>query len=129
MTSASTLSNSKVMTFIAVREAARAKAFYRDILGLRFVSEDQFAVVFDLNGIMLRVTPTPEMTPVKYTVLGWEVSDIRAAIDELRRAGVTFERFGDFMKQDELGIWTAPGGTMIAWFKDPDGNLLSLAQF
>lgn len=116
------------MTFVATREPARAKAFYADILGLRFVSEDQFAVVFDLDGIMFRVTYVPDMVPVKYTVLGWEVSDIVAAVNQLQAAGVTFERYGDFMKQDDLGIWTAPGGSRVAWFKDPDGNVLSVAQ-
>lgn len=85
-------------------------------------------MVFDLNGIMLRVAHVPEMVAAKYTVLGWEVPDIRAAVDDLRKAGVTFERYGEFMQQDERGIWNAPGGAKIAWFKDPDGNVLSLAQ-
>lgn len=128
MTSASTLVSSKVMTFVGAREPGRAKAFYSNVLGLRFVSEDQFAVVFDLNGIMLRVAHVPDMVAAKYTVLGWEVPDIRAAVDDLRKAGVTFERYGEFMQQDERGIWNAPGGAKIAWFKDPDGNVLSLAQ-
>ncbi len=116
------------MGFVATRDAKRAKAFYRDTLGLRLVSEDQFAVVFDANGIMLRVTPVREIAAAQYTVLGWEVTDIVAKAKELASAGVKFERFEAFMKQDELGIWDAPGGARVAWFKDPDGNLLGISQ-
>ncbi len=116
------------MAFVATRDSERAKAFYRDTLGLRLVSDDSFAVVFDANGTMLRVTKVKEFEPMKFTVLGWEVPDIVAAVKELVKAGVRFERYGSFMKQDKLGIWDAPGGGRIAWFKDPDGNTLSLAQ-
>ena len=127
-TQKSGLGSSKLVGFVATRDAARAKAFYRDTLGLRLVSEDQFAVVFDANGIMLRVTPVREIAPAQYTVLGWEVKDISAKAKELASAGVKFERFEAFMKQDKLGIWDAPGGARVAWFKDPDGNLLSISQ-
>ena len=116
------------MAFVATIDSERAKAFYRDMLGLALVSDDPFAVVFDVNGTMLRVTKVQEFTPAKFTVLGWEVPDIVAAVKELGEAGVEFERYGQFMKQDELGIWDAPGGGRIAWFKDPDGNTLSLTQ-
>jgi catechol 2,3-dioxygenase-like lactoylglutathione lyase family enzyme len=122
------LGSSKLVGFVATRDAARAKAFYRDRLGLRLVSEDSFAVVFDANGTMLRVTPVREIALAQYTVLGWEVTDIVAKAKELTKAGVKFERFEAFMKQDELGIWDAPGGARVAWFKDPDGNLLSISQ-
>ena len=118
----------KVIAFVSTRDPARAKAFYRDVLGLHFVSEDPFAVVFDTGGTMLRVSIVQEMTPVMHTVLGWNVGDIAGAVMELERAGVKFERY-DVLPQDELGIWTAPGGHRIAWFKDPDGNLLSITQF
>ena len=120
------LRSRKIMAFVATRDPSRAKAFYKDTLGLRFVSEDPFAVVFDAHGIMLRVAIVQKTVAAPYTVLGWEVPDITAAAKELAEAGITFERFG--MPQDELGIWTSPSGARIAWFKDPDGNLLSITQ-
>ena len=122
------LGSAKVMTFIPTRDAQSAKAFYGGVLGLRLVSEDSFALVFDANGIMLRVTNVPEFKPQMFTVLGWEVSDIARAVADLGQSGVTFERYG-FPGQDERGIWTAPGGAKIAWFKDPDGNVLGVTQF
>ncbi|MSV28652.1 MAG: VOC family protein [Bryobacterales bacterium] len=128
MTNQSALGSHKIMAFVATRDSERAKTFYGDTLGLRLISDDPFAVVFDANGTMLRVTKVREFTPFNFTVLGWEVPDIAAAVRRLGEAGVQFERYGSFMKQDELGIWDAPGGGRIAWFKDPDGNTLSLAQ-
>ena len=122
------LASDKVMGFLPITDADRAKAFYAEKLGLEFVSEDPFAVVFDANGTMLRLTKIPEFKPQMFTILGWQVSDIVATVKRLQAAGVTFERYGDFMQQDELGIWNAPGGTRVAWFKDPDGNTLSVSQ-
>jgi catechol 2,3-dioxygenase-like lactoylglutathione lyase family enzyme len=122
------LSQSKVTTFVATRDPDRARAFYRDTLALRFVSEDPFAIVFDAGGTTLRVSIVRELTPAPYTVLGWEVADIAAAIKDLSAAGVKFERY-DGMPQDERGVWTTPDGCHIAWFKDPDGNTLSVTQF
>ena len=129
MTTKSVLGSHKIIAFVGTRDPIRAKAFYRDTLGLRFRSEDQFAVVFDAHGTMLRVAVVPELTPAKYTVLGWEVPDIVATVKQLQQAGVKLERYEKFMQQDKLGIWTAPGGARIAWFKDPDGNTLSVTQF
>jgi catechol 2,3-dioxygenase-like lactoylglutathione lyase family enzyme len=121
------LSNEKLVAFVSTTNADRARAFYRDVLGLRLVSEDPFALVFESNGAPLRVALAKEVTPAPYTVLAWDVKDIRATVLELKQAGVTFEIFG-FFKQDELGIWTAPDGTQVAWFKDPEGNILGVAQ-
>lgn len=118
----------KLVAFVATRDAARAKAFYGEILGLRLISEDRFAVVFDANGTMLRIAVVQEVASAKYTVLGWQVPDILAAVRELQSAGVGVERYGG-MNQDELGIWTSPSGAQIAWFKDPDGNTLSVTQY
>ena len=106
----------------------RARAFYRDTLGLKLISEDQFALVFDAGGNMLRVTPVREVAKAQYTVLGWQVSDIEAKVAELAGAGVKFERYSFLKDQDANGIWRAPGGARVAWFKDPDENLLSLSQ-
>jgi catechol 2,3-dioxygenase-like lactoylglutathione lyase family enzyme len=122
------LATEKIIGFVPITDAARAKSFYAEKLGLKFVSEDSFAVVFDANGTMLRLTLLPEVKPQAFTILGWEVSDIVATVKRLQGAGVIFERYGDFMKQDELGIWDAPGGARVAWFKDPDGNTLGVSQ-
>jgi catechol 2,3-dioxygenase-like lactoylglutathione lyase family enzyme len=123
------LGSSKICAFSATTDAARAKAFYCDQLGLKLVSEEQYALVFDANGTMLRVQKVKEVGEAKYTTLGWNVSDIVATVEELEKAGVKFERYG-LPGQDEKGIWTPPGSSAkIAWFKDPDGNILSLAQF
>lgn len=124
----SILGSSKIVAFAGVRDAQRAKAFYRDTLGLRMVSEDGFALVFDANGTMLRVSLVREVVAAPYTVLGWEVADIVSTATQLVQAGVKLERYENFVKQDELGVWIAPGGTRVAWFKDPDGNLLSISQ-
>ena len=121
------LGSCKLAAFAAVTDRDAARSFYRDTLGLTLQSEDEFALVFDCNGINLRVSPVKEMIPAKYTVLGWEVTDIVAAVKALVERGVKFERYG-FFQQDKLGIWTAPGGTRVAWFKDPSGNTLSVAQ-
>lgn len=128
MTPPSVLGSHKIMAFVATRDPAGAKAFYRDTLGLQMVAEQlPFALVFDAHGTMLRVTIVREIVVAPYTVLGWEVPDIAATVKELAAAGVKLERYPG-MPQDELGIWTAPGGNKVAWFKDPEGNVLSVAQ-
>lgn len=115
------------MNFVATADATAARAFYEDSLGFRLIEDTPFALVFDLGGTQLRVQKVEAVAPVPYTVLGWEVDDIRQAVGGLVDAGVGFERFA-FIDQDELGIWTTPDGAKVAWFKDPDGNLLSLTQ-
>jgi hypothetical protein len=97
------------------------------VLGLRFVKDDGFAMVLDANGIMIRVAKAPQFTPAQFTILGWQVSEIENVVRGLQKKGVQFEIFG-FFKQDDLGIWTAPTGDKVAWFKDPDGNILSVSQ-
>ena len=121
------LGSMKLITFIPTTNAAKAKAFYQDVLGLRFIREDQFAVVFDANGTMLRITIVPQFTPHPFTVAGWAVLNIEEAVAALAEKGVAFERYS-FMEQDSLGIWSSPGGAKVAWFKDPDGNILSVSQ-
>ena len=118
----------KIMTFVGTRDGARAKAFYRDTLGLTMVEENGFALVFDCAGTMLRVTNVHELTPAQHTVLGWQVPDIQAEVKHLTAVGVAFLRYPG-MAQDEGGVWTSPSGARIAWFSDPDGNVLSLTQF
>ena len=122
------LESAGIMAFSATSDAGRAKVFYRDQLGLRLVSDEQYALVFDAGGTMLRVQKVKEVRQAQYTALGWQVSDIAAKVDELTSAGVHFESYG-LPGQDEKGIWTPPGSNArVAWFKDPDGNILSLTQ-
>jgi catechol 2,3-dioxygenase-like lactoylglutathione lyase family enzyme len=127
---ASVLGSCKIMAFVGTRDAGRAKAFYQDALGLRLVSEEPpFALVFDAHGTMLRVSIVQELAAAKYTVLGWEVPDIVEAAKDLQKAGVRLEHFEGFKGQDDVGIWKSPSGARVRWFKDPDGNLLSITQF
>jgi catechol 2,3-dioxygenase-like lactoylglutathione lyase family enzyme len=119
----------RMIGFIVTSNPDGAKTFYGEVLGFRLLSDDNFALVFDANGTMLRVGKGQAFTPAQNTVLGWEVDDIRAAIRELTPRGVRFEQFNlPFMKQDDLGVWTPPNGDQVAWFKDPDGNVLSISQ-
>ncbi len=119
----------RAMAFIVTRERRRARAFYGDLLGFPISHEDDQAVVLDLNGTMLRISAVAEHVPQPHTVLGWEVADIEASVRDLGGRGIAFELF-EGHAQDALGIWTAPDGTArVAWFRDPDGNVLSLTQF
>ena len=121
------LGSTNIVAFVPTRDAGKARAFYEGVLGLRFVKDDGFAMVLDANGIMIRVAKVPQFTPAQFTILGWQVSEIENVVRGLQKKGVHFEIFG-FFKQDELGIWTAPTGDKVAWFKDPDGNILSVSQ-
>lgn len=122
------LENGNLVAFVMTANADRARAFYEGVLGFRFVSEDDFALVIDAHGTTIRVTKMNEWKPSPHTVVGWDVPDVPQAVLALRERGVTFEKY-DFLKQDDLGIWSAPDGrARVAWFKDPDGNVLSVAQ-
>ena len=122
------LKNNQLMAFVGTVDPQRAKKFYRDTLGLRMVKEQMpFALVFDCAGIMLRVTIVPKLQPAGFTVLGWHTDNIVTEVKKLTKRGVVFERYKG-MNQDEHGVWQSPDGGKIAWFKDPDGNTLSLAQ-
>jgi len=121
------LGSRKIVAFVATSSPAKAKRFYRDKLGLRLVEASPFALVFDAHGTMLRVTPVNKVAAAGYTVLGWQVPDIVDAVKRLKKAGVRFERY-DGMGQDKLGVWQSPSGARIAWYKDPDGNTLSITM-
>ena len=125
------LDAAKVVAFVPTRDPARARAFYADVLGLRLVHADAFALVFDAGGTMLRVADVSGVegwSPAPFTILGWEVPDAAAAVDALHAKGVAFDRYPG-MEQDARGIWTSPAGARIAWFRDPDGNVLSITRF
>jgi catechol 2,3-dioxygenase-like lactoylglutathione lyase family enzyme len=121
------LSAAKLVAFAPVTDVARARAFYVEVLGLTVVEDTPFALVCDGGGTTLRITPVGALSPQPFTVLGWAVDDIVTTARALVDAGVELARF-DGMDQDELGVWTTPGGDRIAWFPDPDGNVLSLSQ-
>jgi catechol 2,3-dioxygenase-like lactoylglutathione lyase family enzyme len=116
-----------VVTFLLTQTPDAAIAFYRDQLGLRFLRDDGFALVFDMDGVILRIGKVPAFTPAQNTVLGWEADDILSTVQDLAGKGIRFERYPN-MGQDEHGICTFPTGDKVAWFKDPDGNVLSVSQ-
>lgn len=121
------LGSSTVTVLIGTAKAAIAKAFYGETLGLKFISEDQFAAVFEAKNLRIRVSTTPAVVPAPYAVLAFDVADMGAAVDALGAKGVAFARF-PFLVQDANGVWSAPDGRKVAWFHDPDLNLLSLVQ-
>jgi catechol 2,3-dioxygenase-like lactoylglutathione lyase family enzyme len=122
------LQAAKPVAIICTRDRARAAKFYRDTLGLRLKLEDDYAVVFDVGGIDLRVSTVPDFTPHEHTVLGFSIADVPAAVNALVAKGVTFNVYKDF-NQDELGIWSLPNSMLrVAWFNDPDGNVLSVTN-
>ena len=120
------LNSSRIMAFVATARPEEARSFYEGVLGLRFVEDSPYALVFDANGITLRVQKVEAVAVAPYTALGWSVGDIAATIRALQKKGVRFERY-EGLEQDELGVWSS-GAAKVAWFKDPDGNTLSLAQ-
>lgn len=122
------LANQQLKAFVATVMPDAARTFYSNILGLKFLSEDKYALEFDAGGVLLRIAIVPALKPQPFTVLGWNVDNISSAIRSLNAKGVYCEKY-DFLPQDEMGVWTAPGGAKVAWFKDPDGNLLSLTEY
>lgn len=121
------LGDASITGFIATVDAARARAFYEETLGLRLMSDDPFAIVFDCAGVQLRIQKIETLQPHPFTAIGWNVPDIRGSVSALSARGVVFERYA-FLEQDDLGVWRAPSGATVAWFKDPDGNVLSLTE-
>ncbi len=121
------LAECPLIGFIPTSDAERARKFYVDQLKLEFVADDQFALVVKTQTSMIRIARTPNFTPAEFTILGWEVPAIEETVKTLTASGVSFMRYS-FVEQDEAGIWTSPSGDRVAWFKDPDGNVLSLSQ-
>jgi|ERR671922_989918 catechol 2,3-dioxygenase-like lactoylglutathione lyase family enzyme len=121
------LASAKMVGFVPTKDSRQARAFYEGKLGFQFVSDDQFALVMKAGQNSIRIAKGTNFVPAQYTVLGWEVDDIEAMVKWLSGRGVVFEKY-PFIQDKEFGIWTAPGGDKIAWFKDPDGNVLSVAE-
>lgn len=120
------LHDKKLVAFIATSDSARAKWFYTDVLGLLLVRENDLGLVYENRDTLLRIQKVQSFTPHPFTALGWEVPDIEAAMKALTTKSVRFEQYG-LPGQEASGVWTAPSGTKVAWFKDPDGNVLSLS--
>jgi catechol 2,3-dioxygenase-like lactoylglutathione lyase family enzyme len=119
------LSDADVVAFVATTDKERARTFYEGVLGIPVVHDDEFACVVEGNGTQIRITKVEERASAEYTVLGWKVDDLDASIDELAGRGVAFLRY-EGIEQDDRGVWVTPVGIRVAWFKDPDGNTLSL---
>ena len=121
------LAASKIIGFVPTKDSKKAREFYEGKLGFQFVSDDPFALVMRAGETMIRVSKANDFVPAPYTVMGWEVMDIETVVRWLSARGVVFEKYA-FVEDKELGIWSAPSGDKVAWFKDPDGNVLSLSQ-
>ena len=122
------IEGAKLMAFLATRDGARARAFYETTLGFQVLTDDAFALALDAGGTIVRIQKVAAFDPHPFTALGWAVADIGRAVEQLVVAGVVFARFAG-LDQDDRGIWRSPSGARVAWFKDPDGNTLSLTQF
>ena len=129
MSSESALAACPLIAFVPNTQPARARDFYQRTLGLRLTEDTPFALVFDANGVMLRVTLVQQHTPAPFTVLGWQVADIESTVATLTRVGVVFLRYPGMNDSGPSPVWISPAGAKIAWFHDPDRNVLSLTQF
>jgi catechol 2,3-dioxygenase-like lactoylglutathione lyase family enzyme len=121
------LKSATLVAFVATADAGKAMTFYRDVLGLKLSADTLFALIFDAHGVTLRVQKVQRVVVSGYTALGWDVADIVGTVATLQAHGVVFERF-EGLEQDRHAIWRTPDGSQVAWFRDPDGNLLSIAQ-
>jgi catechol 2,3-dioxygenase-like lactoylglutathione lyase family enzyme len=120
--------SAKLQVIICTSKIQPAEQFYGGVLGLPLQARSQGALVYDVGGTSVRVSPVPSTRPSEHTVLGFAVPDIASAIAVLQGRGVTFERFPGF-SHDQSGVVCAPDGSRVAWFRDPDGNLLSVVQY
>ena len=122
------LSSARLQTLVWTADVARSRPFYTEILGLKLKGQSHGADVYDVGGGDLRLSPVPATRPSEHTVAGFAVDDLDAVAETLQRKGVATERFPGF-QQDARGVWRAPDGTKVLWFRDPDGNLLSAVQY
>jgi len=124
------LGSADLIAFVPTRDPAKARKFYAETLGLDFISEDPFALVFNARGTTLRIANVSEVKdfePAPFTIVGWQVTNVSDTLGDLAKKGVRVERFPG-MNQDAQGVWKSPSGARVAWFKDPDGNILSITQ-
>ncbi len=121
------LETSEAVAFLPSRDLERSERFFQGVLNLGVVSRSSFASVFQVGGGTLRVTKVDDLRPQPFTVFGWLVADLRGVICELRDREIPMIRYGG-LDQDDDSIWTTPNGDLVAWFLDPDANVLSLTQ-
>ena len=121
------LSLHRIKAFVSTTNPDKAREFYKDKLGLKLLSEDSFGMEFEAAGAHIRISVVEKLIPQPFTVLGWDTDDIISTISMMSEKGISFERY-TFIEQDDSGIWTSPGGTRVAWFMDPDGNILSISD-
>lgn len=121
------LANDQLMAFAATAEPSKCRRFYEDVLGLELVADEPYALVFKTRNAVLRIAKLDSLAPPPYTVLGWIVDDISAAVAELKQRGVRFQHY-EGLPQNDQGVMAFPDGTRVTWFKDPDGNTLSLTE-
>ena len=121
------LSSEKLVGFVATAAPAKSQEFYENTLGLQLLESSPFAMVFKAGSTTVRVQMVQSVVVSGYTALGWQVSNIARTVDELASRGVKFQRY-EGMNQNEAGIWRTPDGSQVAWFKDPDGNTLSVTE-
>ncbi len=122
------LSHANLISFVATRDPEASREFYERVLGLSLIAHEPSALLFDAHGAMLRVSKVKEMSPAPYTVLGWEVDSVQVYAELLAQRGVEPEWF-EGLPQNDQGVCAFPDGSRVLWFRDPDGNLLSLSQF
>ena len=122
------LNSSRLIGFVATAKPDDARRFYAEALGLPLIEDGPYALVFSASGTTIRVQKVSGVSPAAYTALGWAVDDIEETIAQLTARGVRFERF-EGLSQSDRGVWRTPDGSSVAWFKDPDGNILSLTQY
>jgi|SRR5215469_6169313 len=122
------LGDYELTAFSQTTQSERVKAFYGGVLGLKLEEDSPLALVFRAGRTILRIQKVSSFSPLPFTSVGWRVPDIKAVVRELSKSGMIFERY-EGMRQDDLGIWASPTEAQVCWFKDPDGNTLSLTQF
>ena len=121
------LRTGRLIAHAATTDAYRSISFYKTLLGFAVLTNDEYAVAFNCNGTELRLRKVEKVVPWPYTAVGWEVKNIEKVVEQLTSKGIKFERHS-FLDQDALGVWRAPSGTFVAWFRDPDQNLLSVSE-
>ena len=122
------LADASLQTLVWSSNIARSQQFYSEVLGLPLTDNSHWALVYRVGQGCLRVSPVQSTASSEHTVFGFEVADFGQVVADLTSKGVNFERFPGFA-HDEAGAWVAPDGTNVAWFRDPDGNLISLVRY
>ncbi|NKC01482.1 MAG: VOC family protein [Pseudomonadales bacterium] len=122
------LANAELQTLALTADIPTAITFYEEVLGLSLKANSDGAAVFDVGGRDLRVSPVAETSPTEHTVFGFAVADVQGVAEELSSKGVPLVEFQGF-PHDQNGLVATPDGSRVCWFRDPDGNLISVVQY